>query len=471
MSRQQFSRRRVLGGAGAGIAAATAGCLPGGGGDGIAPEQDRSAEIHVLTDYTGEESWAPKWEEIQSGFEEQDEASVNVETVPMQGGGEDRLSTLIQSGEAPELFHGTITQVGDLIAEGQTIVVDDVIESLVEANGDQLAPTTTEAGGSGRLIPHGVYMGGCFNYRTDIYQQLGLSVPTTWDEMLENARAIDEAEEGPAGAARGFAVSAVRSGKSGSDLANFLFNSGGDTWRYTNEDETEVELDFQDQHVVPALEMMNELSQYSPDPANMTWSPNIIQWIQGTIGQCFMNNAWLNGAAYANDSPIWQVTEQALIPLRDRSLDPIDRGWMLADGTPILRPSDNQEGAKALLRYMYEGPDAQADKNLTEPMRFLPPYEDVVFESDTYRNAQIFQDQPSLLERNERMIEEFAPELGADRPSTVASLYAGRFDIDAEMVSAVIVDGTDPATAAENAREKYQTRLEEGRELAQNMVA
>lgn len=482
MTGKNVSRRRILQGAGAGIAAGLAGCGDDGGGatptgDGATPTdtgpttpaQDRSAEIHVLTDYAGENSWGPKWQEITSGFEGQDEASVNVETVGMQGSGEDRLSTLIQSGDAPELYHGTVTQVGDLIAQGQTVVVDDTLDTLVEANGDMLSRSTVEAGGEGRMIPHGVYLGGCLNYRVDIYEQLDLSVPQTLDELVENAQAIDEAEEGPAGDARGFAVSAVRSGKSGSDFTNFLYNCGGDVWRWANEEETEVELRFEEDTVTAALDYMNQLAEYSPDPANLNWQPTIIQWIQGRAGQCFMNNAWLNGAAYANDSPVWQATEQALIPLQDQSLDPPDRGWMLADGTPILRPSDNHEGARALLRHMYEGPNAQADKNLVEPMRFLPPYEDVV-DSETYQNAEIFQAEPSLLERNRRMINDFAPELGADRPSSVASLYAGRFDIDAEMVSEVIVEGVDPAQAHQNAAEKFQNRLEEGRELAQDMA-
>jgi multiple sugar transport system substrate-binding protein len=472
MSREHISRRRVLGGAGAGIAASMAGCLPGGGdGDGgpSTPEQDRSAEIHVLTDYSGEDSWAPVWEDIEQNWEEEDEAGLKVENVGMQGSGEDRLSTLIQSGEAPELFHGTITQVGDLIAQGQTITLDDTLDELVEANGDMLSRSTVEAGGDVRMLPHGVYLGGTFQYRTDIYEQLGLSVPKTMDELVENAKAIDEAEEGPAGSARGFALPATRSGKAGSDLSNFVYNNEGQFWRWTNEEEGEVELAFSDEDIVPALEVMDELAQYSPDPANMNWSPTIVQWIQGNVGQCIMNNAWLNGAAYANDSPIWRVTEQSLIPLMDRSMDPMDRGWALADGSPVLAPSHNHAGAKELWKFMYGTPDDQARMNLTEPMRFLPPYEDVV-QSETYKNADIFQDAPSLLERNQRMIDEFAPELGADRPSNVATLYAGRFSIDAELVSSVVVEGTDPAEAVQDAREKYQTRIEEGRELAADVA-
>jgi multiple sugar transport system substrate-binding protein len=472
MTRQHFSRRRVLGGAGAGIAASMAGCLPGGGdGDGgpDTPEQDRDAEIHVLTDYTGEESWGPKWEEIKEEFEAQDEATLNIEQVGMQGSGEDRLSSLIQAGDAPEMFMGTITQVGDLIAQGQTITLGDTLDELIEANGDMLSRSTVEAGGDVRMLPHGVYLGGTFQYRTDIYEQLGLSVPKTMDELVENAKAIDEAEEGPAGSARGFALPAQRTGKSGSDFSNFLYNCGGDTWQWTNEEENEVELRFEEGPVTAALGYMDQLGNYSPDPANMSWSPTIVQWIQGNIGQCFMNNAWLNGAAYANDSPIWRVTEQSLIPLMDRSLDPIDRGWALADGTPILAPSENHAGAKALWKFMYGSPDKQADKNLTEPMRFLPPYEDVI-ESDTYQNAQIFQDQPSLLEKNQRMIEDIAPHLGGDRPSNLATLYAGRFSISSEMVSAVVVEGVDPAEARQEAVDKYQTRLEEGRELAADVA-
>lgn len=431
----------------------------GDGGDGGA----NTAEVHVLTDYSSD-PWQSKWEdEIKPGFEEQYSAPLNVEYTGLQGTGENRLTTLIQSGKPPEMFHGTITQVADLIAQGQTIPVDDLVGELTEANGELMAASSISTGGEAHIVPHGLYLGGCLNYRQDIYDALGLSVPTTWDELMENARAIDEAEDIDAA---GFAVPAQPAGKAGSDFSNWLYNAGGDVWKWADEDETTVELDFAEEDVKNVLRMVRDIAEYSPDPSSLNWGSTIQNWVGGRIGQCFMNNAWLAGPAYrAGVMPVAMNTRQALIPLMEKSLDPIDRGWALMDGTPILSGADNQEGAKNLARYMYGSPSKQADKNLIEPMRFLPPYRDVI-ESDEYQSAEIFQAEDGhFLDLNKHCVEELAPHLGGDRPSTPASLYAGRFNIDAQMINAVVVQGQSIDQAYSEAREKYQNRLSEGQNL------
>lgn len=450
-------RRQVLSGLGVGTAGLLAGCLGGGDDD----------ELHILTDLTGGE-WETYWEEeLIPGFEEDSDVPVNIEYAGFHGSGEQRLATLLQSGDAPEFYHGTTSEFGDLINQGLTRQVDDVVDDLEEEWGDALfkytlQPMTGDRDDETHSIPHGVYVGGCLNYRADVYEALDLEVPETWDDLVDNAQAIDESDEFEE--MRGFGLSGEPVGKSGSDFANWLYNSGGDVWQENGDGE--LELWFDEEHVMPVLDVLLELSEYSPDPSAIGWEDTIEDWIGGRYGQCFMNNAWLCGPAYeAGAEEIALATEQALIPTRD-GVDPVTRGWVLVNGTPIIDGSSNPETAEEFKRYMY-GADNHVEVSLMEPMRFIPPYEEII-EDDEYQEAEIFQaEDGAFLEKNEFIMDEIVPELESpELPSNPETLHVGTFDIPAELTNRVLVDGEDPEDAYEWSIDEYETRYDDVQEQA-----
>jgi multiple sugar transport system substrate-binding protein len=474
MTHDRLTRRQVLYGSGVGAAATLAGCVGGGGssgGNNASGSANNSSsgggnqnEVHVLTDYSSQ-PWQQEWEQIASGFQDQTGIPLNVEYVGMQGSGEQRLLTLIQSGSPPEMYHGTMTQVADLVVEGRTIPVGDIISRLEEVNGNMVTkdPITIEQ--TPYLMPHGLYAGGTLNYRKDIYDDLGLSVPKTWDQLVQNAKAIDESDNWDE---RGFALAAQPAGKPGSDFANWVYNAGGRYFQWANQDQTRLELADNEAAFTDALNHMKRLAQYSPDPSSLNWAPTIEYWVGGRIAQTIMNNAWLAGPTYrAGATDIALNTEQALIPKPQRSTQTSTRGWALVDGSPILKGADNQQGAKQLQMYMYGSPQKQTDKLLTEPMRFLPPYEGVI-DSDAYQSAEIFQvENGHFLELNRFCMNEIIPKLGtSELPSNAASTYTTRFPIDAQMVNQVIVQGRDVQSAYQEGRQKRQRRLKQGRERA-----
>lgn len=473
MVRYDLTRRRALQLTGAGTAGMLAGCLGNGdepGENGEDPNDEADPEVHILTDFSNE-PWQNYWEDelVPSWEEQRPDVPLNVEYAGFQGTGEQRLATLMQAGDPPEFYHATLSEMGDLINQGQTMPVNDVVEDLEDIWGGEVLfkDTITPIGDEVHSIPHGVYIGGTFNYRGDIYEELGLEVPETWDELVENARAIDEAEQFDE---RGFAVPAVPAGKSGSDFSNWLYNSGGWVWEYANNGGDEVQLWFDEEHVIPALEHIQELSQYSPDPSGVDWASTIQMWAGGRIGQCLMNNAWLAGPAYmAGAEEIAFNTELAMIPKREGA-DPLQRGWVLVNGTPLIRGSSNPEGAKDFKRYMY-GEERHIEVSLMEPMRFLPPFESIM-EADAYRNADIFQVEDGIfLEKNEQAMEltsvlDSEEYSGVETPSTPETLYAGTFNIDAEMTNQVIVEGRDVQDAYEDAADRFETRLQEGYDVA-----
>ena len=451
MLNQGSTRRQILRGAGAGAAGLLAGCLGGGSDD---------DELHIMTDYTGD-AWEEHWDTLISSWEEDHDVPVNKEEVGFQGTGEQRLATLMQSGNPPEMFHGTAPEVGDLINTGRTMPVDDVVDDLEDEWGDSLFRNTLQPiGDETHMIPHGVYMGGTLNYRDDIYEDLDLDVPETWDELVENARAIDEADiEHNGEKVHGWALPAQPSGKSASDFANWLYNAGGDVWMPGTEDDPELWLD--EDHVMEVFDLLQELAQYSPDPSSLDWGTTIEYWTAGRIGQCIMNNAWLCGPAIANGLTEHALnTEQALIPKLEGA-EPLQRGWVLADGTPIIEGSSNPEDGKDFNRMMY-GPEHGPATSLVEPLRFIPPYEGIM-ESEEYQSAEVFQmEDGAFLEKNRFCLEEIAPELESDETiTTPETLQVNVEDIPGQMTNRLIIEEQDPQDVYEWGVEEYQSQLED----------
>lgn len=426
------------------------------------PESDpfQAADVHVVT--TLEDArWSAKWEEdLVPGFEAAHGSSVAVEhTVE---GTRSRVEDLVAAGNPPEVYHATLTGIADFVAAGQTTPVGDLVADLEAANGQLVEPRSVTTDGEVHLVPHGLTLGGVLNYRADVYDELGLSVPETWDDLLANARAIDEAESVDA---RGFAVSASGSTKSVRDFTNWLYTAGGDYWRWTDETAGTLAVDFQDEHVRAALEFTTELAAYAPDPAETNYLSTIRGWVRGEIAQCLFDNAWLCGAAYRNGAEsIALNTQQAVPPVAESGLDPVDRGWVATTGSPIFADADT-ETAESFVRYMYEGPERQAEMNGVTPMRWLPPYEDVLA-TEEYRKQDLFQVADGrLLERNRRCVAELAPHFGGDRPRNVAALYAARPRIVRDLVRAVVVRDEAIGDAIARARAELETRLEEGRDV------
>lgn len=446
------TRRQVLLASGAGATGLLAGCT-GGNGNGD------SDEVHVLTDYNTD-AWKSKWEdEYVPGFEEETGTSVNIEYVGASTAGDQRLQTLIQAGDAPTLYTATFEQVPGLIAQNRTHAVDDTLDELEETNGETLFRDNVTINGQATFMPRGTYTYS-FLYRTDVYERLGLSVPETWDELLENARVIDEDPETDA---RGFAIGGGNNLKAATHFQILMATAGGGRYQWATEGE-EAEVWLEEDHITAALEFANEISEYSLDPSSQTWAGSVGNWIAGDAAQDFHLNAWPAGAAYRAAPEIGLNTGVALPPVREGA-DPLDRGGISIEGGAVMKDSTNPEGGKEFWKYLHRDPDTIAETFLQEPMRFIPAYESVM-ESDTYTSAEFFQVEDGyFLELNRKIVDEHIPELGSpERPQTPATLYANSHPWDSDMMNAVLVQDRSVSDAYEQGVSAAEQRLSEGKE-------
>lgn len=179
----QHSSRRRRGVAGIALAAVAvlglASCASGG-------ESAASDEPVELTF----QSWVPNIDRAVDAFNEQhDDIHVTLETITAgPDGGYAKMLSAVQAGNPAD-----VAQVGyDAIPE---FLVNDALEDLTDHVGDageRFTEWQWETGvfdGRVYAIPQASGPLGQF-YRKDIFDSLGLSAPTTWDEYYEAAKAI-----------------------------------------------------------------------------------------------------------------------------------------------------------------------------------------------------------------------------------------------------------------------------------------
>jgi multiple sugar transport system substrate-binding protein len=470
-----LSRRRAIAAAGAMGATGLAGCTGGGddggvggndggsdgndsGSDGGGDTEQPGGEFLFLTDYNNE-AWQAKWEKtLTPAFEEESNYEVRMEYSGFSGSQESRLANLIQSGDPPALQSSTFEQVGDLWASSQLSNVGDVVAAAEENSGELIGRPYHE-GDRYWELPHGAYVG-VFMYRTDVYDELGLEVPTSFQDVLENARAIDESSTD----IRGYGLAGSKVGKAHDEFQTYLNNMGVAELQFANPDaenlaEAEVEVWFPEEEIVTLLEFQKELAQYSPDPTGIGWGSSIRNYIGGQFAQQYHLNSWPAGAAGgAGVDAIAENTAVAPMPLWEEGGITKEDSMLsnpTMDGHHLFEEATSREGGREFLEFLYAD-DAERGARMyeTEPTRFLPAYSDVIT-SDTFESYPLFQEYPNLLKNLQQVSNEILPEYygNSDMPGILANspigVYYYRFFHQAEMVNQVVTDTATPQEAYE----------------------
>jgi raffinose/stachyose/melibiose transport system substrate-binding protein len=123
---------------------------------------------------------------------QQENPTITVETSTRPGGteGDNLIKTKLATGEMEDIFQYNAGSLLQALTPDQTLVNvadqewvgkldEDYKESVSTANGTYGAPWNSS-------------MAGGILYNKDIYAELGLKVPTTWDEFIANSQKIKE---------------------------------------------------------------------------------------------------------------------------------------------------------------------------------------------------------------------------------------------------------------------------------------
>ncbi|MDN4490235.1 extracellular solute-binding protein [Demequina sp. SYSU T00068] len=118
-----------------------------------------------------------------------------IEERPGGGDGDNIVKTRLQTGEMSDLFFYNSGSLFQALAPTKTLMpIDDL------ANADAISDTFkagVTADGMLYGVPAGTAMGGGVMYNIPMYEELGLEIPTSWDEFMANNQAILDAGKVP----------------------------------------------------------------------------------------------------------------------------------------------------------------------------------------------------------------------------------------------------------------------------------
>ena len=156
-------------------------------------EGDEPAPVE-LTVWLGRESHVPP-DEFAGFMERYPHITVNWDVIPIEEIGPSVVRIGADSDNAPDYFTQIGYQLPQLIDLGLVLETSDLQARFEEEDPDlynQLAPAVwgdvTFGGGVYSFAPSATFAN--LYYRVDWFEELGLAVPETWDEVLDAARAI-----------------------------------------------------------------------------------------------------------------------------------------------------------------------------------------------------------------------------------------------------------------------------------------
>ncbi|MEU1972595.1 extracellular solute-binding protein [Microbacterium sp. NPDC019599] len=176
----------ALGVGGVALTVALAGCSAGGG--------DSSSDGEVTLSYLvdNQEATVVVAEALAEAFEaENPDIKIDVQTRPQGAEGDNLVKTRLATGEMDDVFAYNSGSLFQALSPDETLVNLDDQEWVGKLDENFIKTVSTDNGTY--AVPMGQSMAGAVLYNKDIYADLGLEIPTTWDEFIANSEAIKEA--------------------------------------------------------------------------------------------------------------------------------------------------------------------------------------------------------------------------------------------------------------------------------------
>ncbi len=258
------------------------------------------------------------------------------------------LRTQLEGGTAPDLFYlRSFSTSRQLYEEGFLEPLDDLpglSENFSEA---ALSPWSTEDGVPYGVpfiaVSHGIY------YNMDLFEELGLEVPETWEELLEVAQAVQDA---------GYEAFANASGDEWT-IAEIVFMNlaptfiGGYEGRmaYLNGERC-----FNDEHAVAAFQAVADIAPYLPEGQEaLTYYDSQQLFLMGEAAM-WMGGSW-DIPFFESEEPDFEWSVFAIPAPEGQEEEYVT--FHLDAGMGLNAASEHQEAARTFLEWMTTAEFAQ----------------------------------------------------------------------------------------------------------------
>jgi len=356
------------------LGALLAACAPGGGSsgsndDGSAGEGGGSSEQVTLNVWSWRVEDVDEYNEIFAVFEEQN-PDIKIEFQAFKDTEYNQiLATALSASDSPDV--AMVKSYGGIqgnIDSGSLVPIDGVVEGLDDI------PQEIQDGVSG--VEDGRIYGVPFatqtlqvTYNKGIFDELSLSVPQTWDELLEVSQTIKDADYIP------FAVGGADVGSQVPIVAEVFGASRYGGWEFFDAVQS-GEKDFTDEDYVASLELLDEILPFlSENVVATTYTDAQSQFLTEQAAM-FPGGSWELGFFTSQNEDI-EIGTFPVPPNPDWPADePITPGFV-DGGWAIATKSDHQDEAKRLLEWMTT---VEFGQLFADKLRQMSPIPGVTFE-------------------------------------------------------------------------------------------
>lgn len=461
------SRRNAIKAMAAGAGTVSlAGCLGiggnGGGGGG------NSKEVHFIT----EENSAPAKEFFRTEaqkFTEETDIPVTVEFTGVGTSFDQRITTLVQTGNPPEVAQVSDFHITPWLKQGIAEPVTSVRETVEEEFGE-------EFGDNQRLVWDGEdYLAPLwsnletFTYRTDLFEEAGVTPPKTWSEQLDAWETLDNSIPKDMAVGNhtgvnpyGYVSAYVRMYQNGVQEITKEENGGDPFSGFKVSVDKGKNLD----RTVAALEHLNKECDYSNDPTQGTTAMISSYYTQkAAVGEYIGARPYRQAHSNAHEE-VGVNSSMSVIPKGPSQDEPRYHGWH--EGFAVMSNSENPEAGKQWLEHLLTGDRVFGLLTKLSPVHNLPML-DSHFDDDRYRSSEFFTkyDVPDelldYLRDNVKPYGYSKVHEAGDTPNPHAGAILGQASAG-EMARKVVMEDQSPESAVKEHAEKLRSLLKENQE-------
>ena len=246
------------------------------------------------------------------------------------------------------------------------------LDEYVEKHGENLNDTQLIRMGEGVMAVAFMANGVHLFYREDLFEENGIEVPTTMDEVFAALDALREA-----GVEHPFASNFQPGWDLAAEFVNFYLGTGADFFEPGT-----ANLDIENENGVQVLETMKRLTEYMR-PAFITDNGNTIMplWKEGELAMMFAWGSRAREVLDETDSETGAMTAVAAMPALEEGGPPAAALWW--DGFSIAKNISDEDAEVSFQAMAHAlGPDLAAEHGdsavwLTAGYQPMPPAEGV----------------------------------------------------------------------------------------------
>ncbi len=310
-----------------------------------------------------------------------------------------KVMTAMQSGNLPDIMYvDSINKVSVLYGKSVLESVDSVIDALGRDEFSTRVLDRYSKDGSVWSIPDVVLYEAIF-YRTDLFEEYGISIPQTWDELYEAAKklTIDENGDGTPDI-YGMAIPLSKNMVADQTYGQYMYANGVHVF---NPETGEYEFGSKKAEAIEALNAMVEMYQLASPPSsiNWAWSDYRSAFVEGKTA---MTPGWGAEIAMAKSENPDMLDNIGIFPFPAGPSSEQTPADTVGDAKSIClikgTDADKTAASKAFLLYFMQ-PETQANRANTRPVFAIPStssaFNSAVYQSDPM--VQMFSDETAML--------------------------------------------------------------------------